>query len=67
VRKEVLDYLKELIHYDYNMGNSLYSVKLNKARYLHDKDMQVDLEQLHFWVREDLKKALEGLENEQRE
>jgi hypothetical protein len=67
VRKEVLEYLDELVWHDYNMGNSLFSVKLNKSRYLHDKDMQVDLEQLHFWVREDLKKALEELEDEQRE
>ena len=61
-RSEVIEYLKELVCYDYNMGNSLYSVRMNRARYLHDTKMIVELEQLHYSVRE----FVEGLEDEPR-
>ena len=47
----VKEYLKELIFYDYNMGNSLYAVKKNQANYLHDEELRRQLDRLHYSLR----------------
>ena len=49
--KEMSEYIKELVDYDYNMGNSLFHVKLNRAEYLHDEERKMKLKRLHFMFR----------------
>lgn len=51
--KEIIELLKELIDYDYNMGHGLYAVKKRRAAYLHDiemsKQLDRDFKQLREW------------------
>ena len=50
--KDVAEYLRELVAYDYNMGNSLMRVKQNRANYLHDDKMLEDFNRTHRELRE---------------